>query len=342
MTMLALRKRRPEPGLAFTKVGRPVPEAGEVLVAVELAGICGTDLHIADWTGGYEAMNPIMPVTLGHEFSGRIVEGPEARVGQRVVVRPSVTCGACAYCSSGAPDRCLMRTGIGILRDGGFTGLAAVPEINCLPVGGMDPEIAALTEPMTVGWQAVRAAGIGSRDRVLVIGPGPIGLGAALFARAAGARLTIAGRNDAVRLGMARSLDLGATLDTAGQSLRSALASIGEDTPYDVIIEATGVARIIAEAQGVLAQGGTLTVVGIHHDPIELDPTRLVRLAQTVRGSYRAPIEAWPAVIDALARDPETFRRLITHRLPLGEALAGFDLLRQREAVKVMLRPEAP
>lgn len=339
--MLALRKSEAAPGVILADAALPRPAGAEVIVAVEAVGICGTDLHIADWTGGYEAMASAMPVTLGHEFAGRVVDGAAIAPGRRVVVRPSVVCAACPSCLAGRSERCTGRTGIGIRRDGGFAAHVAVPAINCIAVpDGLDAEIAALTEPMTVAAEAADRAMIRPGARVLILGPGPIGLGVALFVEAAGATdIVLAGRDDAARFACAHALGFSATIDVGDRPLIGALRDSGQDQPFDVVMEATGVAALIPEALGVLDQDGTLVVVGIHSRPASLDLTRLVRAGQTLRGSYRAPIATWSRVIERLAAEPERFRMLITHRLPLAAALDGFAAMRDRSGVKVMIDP---
>ncbi|AZO81036.1 MULTISPECIES: alcohol dehydrogenase catalytic domain-containing protein [unclassified Bosea (in: a-proteobacteria)] len=334
--MLAIRKAAPEPGLVCHEVEAPaLGRDDEVLVRVEAAGICGTDLHIADWTPGYEAMASAMPVTLGHEFAGRVERGPSEVLGRRVVVRPSVTCGRCEGCRQRGEDGCTARTGIGIRRDGGFTSLASVPARNCVAVPeGLDPELAALTEPLTVAAQAVARAGTVEGKRVLVLGPGPIGLGVALFAERAGAAaLTIAGRDDAARLACARALGFA--------DIRDALVDDRPLAPgsFDVTFEATGVPEVASAAQRLLAPGGVLVICGIHARPASFDLTSMVRSEQSVVGSYRAPVARWGEVVAAIAAAPERFRKLISHRLPLSETLDGFALMRSRAAIKVMLQP---
>ncbi|SFD25430.1 L-iditol 2-dehydrogenase/threonine 3-dehydrogenase [Bosea sp. CRIB-10] len=334
--MLAIRKVAPEPGLVCHDVEAPgIDRNDEVLIRVEAAGICGTDLHIADWTAGYEAMASAMPVTLGHEFAGTVERGSPEWLRRRVVVRPSVTCGRCEGCRQCGEDGCTARTGIGIRRDGGFARLASVPARNCVAVPeGLDAELAALTEPMTVAAQAVARAGTVEGKRVLVLGPGPIGLGVALFAERGGAAaLTIAGRDDAARLACARALGFADTRDAlAGDE---PLAPAG----FDVIFEATGVPEVASTAQRLLASGGTLVICGIHAKPASFDLTAMVRLEQSVVGSYRAPVARWSEVVAAITDEPERFRKLISHRLPLSKALEGFALMRSRTAIKVMLQP---
>jgi 2-desacetyl-2-hydroxyethyl bacteriochlorophyllide A dehydrogenase len=342
--MLALRKNAPAPGLDLADVPEPSPQAGEVLVAVEAAGICGTDVHIADWTAGYEPMTAAMPVTIGHEFAGRIVAlGEDARgmsEGQRVTVRPSTVCGRCAACTAGAPDACTNRRGIGIGWDGAFTSLVRVPALNCVAVPeGMDPELAAMTEPLSVSMHAVDLSEAKPGQRVLVVGPGPIGLGIAMFAAAAGAEVVLVGQDDAPRLAAAGAVCGVATLDLAGTDLLSALTSAGQAAPFAAVIEAAGVAAAVETGLRQLRKGGRFVVAGIHARPAPVDLTRLVRREQSIHGAYRAPIADWSRVLAFVSRNEAMVRRMISHRLPLSEGLQGFALSHDRTASKVILLP---
>src|SRR5512147_2055396 len=145
--MQALQKTAPTFGLELRDVPEPpTPAPGEVIVAVAAAGICGTDLHIYEWTAGYEAMEPAMPVTLGHEFSGTIAAvGADVRAveeGAVVAVRPSVVCGRCPACLAGDADLCTQRKGIGVTRDGGLARYVRVPAENCvIAPQGLDTEL---------------------------------------------------------------------------------------------------------------------------------------------------------------------------------------------------------
>lgn len=342
--MLALRKTDPAPGLLLAEIPEPEPAPGEVLIAVEAAGICGTDVHIAQWTAGYESMRAAMPVTIGHEFAGRIArlgEGVQGLApGLRVTVRPSTVCGRCAACAGGNPDACSRRLGIGIGRDGAFAARVRVPALNCVPVPeGLDAELAAMAEPLSVSLHAVDLAAVCPGQRVLVLGPGPIGLGIALFAAAAGAEVVLAGVQDGPRLAQARAIGGILTIDLAGTSLEAALEGIGQGAPFDAVIEAAGVAAAVQGGLARLRKGGRFVVAGIHARPAPIDLTSLVRQEQTIHGAYRAPIADWPRVLAFMQRHGERVRGLITHRLPLARALEGFALSEARQAGKVILLP---
>jgi threonine dehydrogenase-like Zn-dependent dehydrogenase len=344
--MIALQKVTPAFGVELRDVVAPdAPGEGEVIVDVGAACVCGSDLHIYEWTPGYGFMASAMPVTIGHEFAGRVaavgagVSG--LREGTLVAVRPSVVCGSCADCLRGASESCTARKGIGVTRDGGFAARVRVPAANCIAVPhDLDVELVALAEPLTVSAEAVATSGVVAGDRVLVLGPGSIGQGIAVFARAAGAaEVVIAGKHDAARLGCLQAMGFASTVDAGDRTLPEALAPYVECGKFDVVIEATGAPSVIAPALEALRPRGVLAVCGIHPQPVGVDFTRLVREHQQIRGSYRAPIETWARVIAFLREHADLARRMITHRLPLDRAIEGLELARRRVASKVVIVP---
>ncbi len=344
--MQALQKVAPVFGLELRDVPPPdAPEQGEVIVAVGAVGICGTDLHIYEWTPGYEAMVKAMPVTLGHEFAGTIAAvGPDVRhfaVGAVVAVRPSVVCGRCAHCLAGDSDACTGRKGMGVTRDGGLAKRVRVPAENCVVVpDGLGAEVAALAEPMSVSAEAVATGEVRDGDRVLVVGPGNIGQGIALFARAAGAaEVVIVGKDDAPRLQTLTKMNFADTVELGERTLKDALAPYLVRGRFDVVFEATGVPAVVQQALEVLRKRGILVIAGIHPRPVSVDLTRLVREHQQIRGTYRAPIATWSRVIDFLSRNRELVRHMISHKVPLSRALDGFELARNRSASKVLIVP---
>lgn len=344
--MKSLRKTSPQHGLQLQDVTCQPPSAMEVLIQVKATGVCGTDLHIDEWTQSYHFMTPALPVTIGHEFSGEIVEiGSEVtglQMGQLVTVRPSVVCGVCPACTAGQADDCVTRKGIGVMRDGAFAEWVRVPARNCVPLPqGMDPLVAALAEPLSVSWEAVRTAGVKREDRVLVLGPGNIGQGIALFAREAGAaEVVVAGHGDADRLQVLRQLGFTQLLDFAEQPMVDALANLCRERAFDVVIEATGAAAVITPALQSLKSHGVLVITGIHASPVPIDLTALVRKHQQLRGSYRASEADWPKVVAYMEQHETLLRHMVTHCVPLSRAGEGFDLARNKVATKVMVLPD--
>ncbi|MEI4487627.1 alcohol dehydrogenase catalytic domain-containing protein [Frigidibacter sp. MR17.14] len=345
--MLALRKTQPAFGAELVDIALPdrgTPGPGEARVRVAAAGICGSDLHAFEWTPGYEFMERLLPVTFGHEFAGTIealgegVEGLEP--GDRVTCWPTLTCGDCPGCRSGAPLCCENRRIVGLHRDGGFAARVTVPArvLRRLPEG-LDLGLAALTEPLAVAVHAVDTADIAPGDRVAVLGPGPIGLAAAFVAARRGAKVMVAGFEDAPRLAVARTMGAAHVADLAEAPLANAVqAAFG--SRIDRVIEATGVASSVEDGLAVLRPGGILVAAGIHARPVSLDLTRLVREKKQLRGAHDTTEAAFAAAMALLVAEGATLGALVTHRLPLGRALEAMALARSRQAVKVMLTPD--
>ncbi|MCW3473582.1 zinc-dependent alcohol dehydrogenase [Limobrevibacterium gyesilva] len=343
--MLALRKTKPGFGLELVEAPEPLPPGpGQVVVQVEAAGICGSDVHAYEWTDGYGFMVAHLPLTMGHEFAGRILAaGPGAMLveGTKVAVMPSAACGVCPACRRDDARNCERKAVHGLTADGGFAARVNLPAACCLPLpDGVDTDLAALTEPLGVGAEAVLTAGVTLGDTVLVLGPGTIGQGIALMARAAGAsRVLVAGRADIPRFDVLRRLGFAELLDVAAAPLKDLVLAATKGRPVDVVLEATGSPPSVNEGLSVLKRGGVLVVAGIHPGPLSLPLTDFVRMRHQLRASHGSARATWDRVLALMARDPEAYRPMITHRLPLDRGLEGFELARQRAASKVILRP---
>jgi threonine 3-dehydrogenase len=339
--MQALRKTRAAAGVELVDAPAPVLEApDDVIVSVSAVGICGSDLHVDDWSPSYAFVAPHLPVTLGHEFVGTALNGLHS--GRRVVVRPSVTCGVCAACTAGRHDACDDRRGIGMTRDGAFASLVRVPQRNCIPVpDGIADELAALVEPMSIAMQALRVAGDLAGQRVLVMGPGTIGQGIALLARhASAAQVVVSGFDDAARFDALRKMGFDALADVAGGTLAERTAPFTGCAPFDTVFEATGVPETITDALALLRRDGVVVVTGIHARPLSLDLTPLVRRQQQLRGSFRPPESDWLRALELMGELGTSMAPMVSHVLPLARALEGFALAHEKRASKVLLRPE--
>ncbi|MBI2543851.1 MAG: alcohol dehydrogenase catalytic domain-containing protein [Candidatus Rokubacteria bacterium] len=183
----------------------PTPAAGEALVRVRAAGVCGTDFRI--WTGDRQVRYPLI---MGHEFIGEVaaVGAGVANVkpGDSVAVEPNYSCGTCALCQEGNRNLCLSRTAVGIDVDGGFAELARIPARCCWPApAGLTPEQLLLTEPLAVVVRAVRRGAARAGERAAVLGAGTLGLLAVQVLKAQGARVLAVSRSER-RLALAREL----------------------------------------------------------------------------------------------------------------------------------------
>ena len=343
--MLALRKTQPGFGLELQDIPGPgAPGGGEVLVRVEAVGICGSDVHAYEWTDGYQFMVPHLPLTMGHELAGTVEEaGPGAGVapGTRVSVHPRVVRGEHDAKWPGDPRLSGTPMGLGLTCDGGFAPYLRVEAGNVLPLpGAVDAELGALVEPLAVAADAVLVGEASLGDTVLVLGPGTIGQSLALMAHAAGAgRVIVTGRADGPRFDVLRQLGFTDCIDVAEGPLAEQVLALTGSKPVDVVLEATGHPPSITDALPALKRGGVLVVAGIHAAPLSLPLTAFVRNRHQLRASHSSEHRTWERVTALLARDPEGFRPMITHRLPLSRGLDGFELSRQRAASKVILLP---
>jgi threonine dehydrogenase-like Zn-dependent dehydrogenase len=252
-----------------------------------------------------------------------------------------VSCGICVNCARGDQRNCLRRGAIGLTCHGGFSRFVTVPAANCLMLPTqIDTELGALTEPLGVGCEAVLTGQVGLGDTVLVMGPGTIGQAAAMFARAAGAgRVLISGRADGPRFDVLRQLGFTDILDVAEAPLAELVADATGGPKVDVVIEATGHPPAIIDGLAVLRTAGVLVIAGIHPGPVALPLTDFVRARHQLRATHGCERSTWDKVLTTMVREPERFRPMITHRLPLDRGLEGFELSRQRAASKVMLQP---
>lgn len=249
--------------LDVRQVRDPEPAEGEALVQVGLTGVCGSDVHI--FNGDIPiAKTPVIP---GHEFMGTVaaLQGrqPEGiAVGQRVAVHPLVSCGTCAACKRGHPHVCVKLVVIGVNRDGAFAEYVSVPSERLVPLDDDLPdEVAALAEPFAVGYHACRRAALGTGERVLVIGGGPIGLFAAMVARRLGATDIAITEPVEARRDFAESHGFRA-FDPLQESCLSDLAEQSAGDGFDVIVETSGVDAGVNVAVEAAAPRGRIASLG--------------------------------------------------------------------------------
>lgn len=249
---------------------KPIPETGpdEVLIKVAYAGICGTDMHIAD---GFHPRAKA-GLTMGHEFSGTVEKAGEKTSfskGDRVIVEPLISCGVCASCRAGYPHVCQKLGLYGIDRDGGFGEYVKIPAHRVIHLpDGISMVQGALIEPLAVGVHAVRMSFLKSMDTVLIIGGGPIGFFTALAARAAGARVFVAEINKFRR----------ETISSFGFELFD-LPKAGDLDPvyavtdgkgFDIVFDAAGGAGVLQAALEVVKVRGQVVMVAIPPEKREI------------------------------------------------------------------------
>jgi (R,R)-butanediol dehydrogenase/meso-butanediol dehydrogenase/diacetyl reductase len=336
------------------QVPPPAATAGEVVVAVAACGLCGSDLH--EYLHGpiYIPRQPhpltglMPPVTLGHEFSGRVVEvGPRVttvRAGDRVAVNPCLVCGECRWCRSGRPNHCAKLATIGLSRDGALAPLVAVPAYGChaLPAA-VDDEQGATVEPLAVAVHACRRARLAGGERVVVVGAGPIGLLVLQVARARGAAWVAVVEPREDRRGLARALGADAVLDPGAGDPARAVADLTDGARADVAFECVGSPAAFAAAFRAAGKGGRVALVGLVPETVPANALLIVAHEKEIIGSS-AYVDEFPEAIDLLARRQVRIEPLVTARVPLERALAdGLEALLRPDLghVKILVSPAA-
>jgi threonine 3-dehydrogenase len=344
--MRAIRKREREPGLVLDELPVPTPGPDEVLIQIEAASICGTDLHISRWDQwSSERVHP--PLTLGHELSGTVVAmGSSVRgvaEGDYVSAESHVTCGGCFHCRTGRAHMCERTQILGVDRDGGFADFVAVPAsvVWQNDRAKLPPEIACLQEPFGNAVFATSTQDLAGRT-VAVLGCGPVGLFAIAIARAFGAGRLLASDHVPYRLELARMLgaDDVVNVDEVA-NVPDWFFEHNEGVGLGVVFEMSGALRAIEDAFGIVRHGGNVVLFGIPSRPATIDIAEsLIFKNLTVSAVNGREIwETWYTTRWLLEHGVVDLRPLITTELPLERFEEGFALLESGEACKIVLRP---
>ncbi|MBV8950059.1 MAG: alcohol dehydrogenase catalytic domain-containing protein, partial [Actinobacteria bacterium] len=261
------------------------PVAGEALVRVEAVGLCGSDLHLFSGDHPYSHF----PNRQGHEFGG-IVEaiGPgytgPARVGDRVAVEPLRGCGTCFACRRNRPNCCVRIEVLGAQVPGALADRVTVPASTLYPVGDLSPELAALVEPISIGYWAVVRGAVAADDTVVVFGAGPIGQAILLACVDRDARVLVVDRLPA-RLDLARTLGAAMTVDVTREQASHAVAGWTDGDGPSIVFDATGVPAVVRSAIDVVAPAGRVVIVGLSNEDLCVPLVEFTRKELTVLGS---------------------------------------------------------
>jgi 2-desacetyl-2-hydroxyethyl bacteriochlorophyllide A dehydrogenase len=292
---------------------------------VHSIGICGSDLH------AYRGHHPFVsyPRVLGHELGGEVIEvGPNPRglrAGDRVCVEPILNCGRCFPCRQGRYNCCTSIRVLGIHTDGGMTERIAVPieRLHKSPDDLSHDELA-LCETLSIGVQAVKRGEVQSGESVLILGGGPIGLGALIAARARGAR-TIVSDPIASNREAAERMGADAVVDPSSSDFSRRVRELtGEQGGAHVVLEAVGIPATIVQAIDLAAPTGRVVVIGVCKDTVPLAVSELMRKEVELR-TTRNSCEAFPAVLELFRSYRDELRRMITHHFPLDDGPRVFS-----------------
>jgi threonine 3-dehydrogenase len=338
----AVIKSTRAPGFALGDVAEPVPGYGELLLRVEAASVCGTDVHLYDWNP-WAAARVHPPRVIGHEICGEVIGrggGADLADGVRVAVESHIVCGHCNPCRRGESHVCANTRILGVDVDGGFTGMVVVPQVNVVPVGATTPaDVAAALEPIGNAVHACSFGDLAART-VVVFGCGPIGCAAIAVARADGAAAVIAVDRNAYRLDLAEMM--GATrIVIADQDVETAVRGAAGGAEVDCVLEMSGAPSAVLAALRLVRPGGWVSLVGIGDEPTTIDLSNdVVMKGVTVHGvvGRRLP-QTWQRTIEYVRSGAIDAGALITHHLAMSEIEQAIALIKSGRCGKVSLRP---
>lgn len=308
----------------LVEMQEPVVLAGEAIVRIKRIGICGTDLH------AYKGNQPFFsyPRVLGHELSGYIEEIGDGvtglQAGDQVSIVPYMHCGICIACRNGSTNCCTDMKVLGVHTDGGMRELIAVPVSHLIKTEGLSLDEAAMLEPLSIGAHAVRRSELRAGETVLVIGAGPIGLGVMVLAKQAGATVIAMDINDE-RLAFCRKW---AGVDHTVNALQQPKEQLAELTNGDmptIVFDATGNARSMTDAFGLVAHSGKLVYVGLVKADISFHDPEFHKRELTLMGSRNATMEDFDTVREALRSGVIDIESYITHRADFEDMIGQFE-----------------
>lgn len=322
-------------------IDAPEPGPEDVIVAVEAAGICGSDVH--GYTGS--TGRRFSGIVMGHEFAGQIKAlgsaVTEHRIGGRVIVHPILTCGECIQCLAGRPNICMKRKLIGIHQHGAYSEAVLVPQSQLYPLPDhLTYEQGAFAEPLGIALHAVNNTPFNPTDTIVIVGAGPIGLLTMLAARRKGVARIIVTDRIASRLERAKQLGADEVINVAEQDAVARVCELTQGAGADAAIEAVGITATVQQALALTRTAGHITWIGNAQPEVAINMQDVVGREITIRGTYGFYQEFGEA-INALATGEIDVRPLIDRVAPLAE---GPDIFRSLadgslDAVKVILHP---
>ena len=333
-------KSRREPGLWLEEIEVPKIGINDVLIRVLRTGICGTDIHIYKWNEWAQATIPV-PMTVGHEFVGRIVEVGSNVLdffpGEIVSGEGHVVCGRCRNCLAGRRHLCARTQGIGVNRPGAYAEYIALPMTNIWRHHESVPlDIAAIFDPFGNAVHTALQFPVLGED-VLITGAGPIGIMAAAVAKHAGARYTVITDLNPYRLELARKLGVTRAVDVRETRLADVQKELGMTEGFDVGLEMSGSEAALRDMLANMSHGAKIAILGIPTREMSIDWRTVIFNMLTIKGIYgREMYETWYKMTVMLESGLD-IGPIVTHRYHYTEFEKAFEVMASGCAGKVIL-----
>ena len=338
--MKALVKSQDAEGLWLEEVEKPTPKLGEVLIRVNKAAICGTDVHIWKWDEWAQKTVPV-PLVVGHEYAG-VVEAvgdavTQVEPGQRVSGEGHIPCGRCRNCQTGFAHICAETVGVGVNRSGAFAEYLVIPEANVrLLPDSVSDEIGAILDPLGNAVHTALAFDVSGED-VLISGAGPIGCMAAAVCRHVGARRVVVTDLNDDRLALAHKMGATTVVRADQEKLPDVMQSLGMKEGFDIGLEMSGSGLALQSMIDAMITGGSIALLGLYPDKPKVDLNTAIFKGLKFKGIYgREMYTTWHKML-AMLESGLDVSAVISHRLPMAEYASGFNALLAAEANKVVL-----
>ena len=338
--MKALVKAKAERGIWMEDIDAPRVGHNDVLIKVNRTAICGTDIHIFKWDEWAQATIPV-PMAVGHEFSGKIVEmGIEVRgfeIGDRVSAEGHITCGHCRNCRAGRRHLCMNTVGVGVNRPGAFAEYLSVPAFNVFKLpDAISDEMASILDPLGNATHTALSFDLVGED-VLITGAGPIGIMAVAIARYAGARHVVITDVNDYRLDLARKMGATRAINVTETTIDETMNDLGMVEGFDVGMEMSGNPQAFRDMLRTMHHGGKIAMLGIPPGDMAIDWNDVIFKGLVLKGIYgREMFETWykmsSMLQSGLNMDP-----IITHNFDIDEYLSAFELMESGQSGKVIL-----
>ena len=338
--MKALVKLKSERGIWMEDIGIPEVGHNDVLIKINRTAICGTDIHIFKWDDWAKATIPV-PLAIGHEFCGEIVEcGSEVKgfeIGDRVSAEGHITCGVCRNCRAGRRHLCMNSVGVGVNRPGAFAEFLSVPAFNVFKLPAtISDDMASILDPLGNATHTALSFDLVGED-VLITGAGPIGIMATAIARYAGARHVVVTDVNDYRLGLAT--DMGATraLNVTRESIDDTMKELGMEEGFDVGMEMSGNPKAFQDMLRTMHHGGKIALLGIPPEEMSIDWNQVIFKGLIIKGVYgREMFETWYKM-SSMLQSGLNIDPIITHHFDIDDFQPAFELMESGQSGKVIL-----
>lgn len=338
--MKSLVKKSREHGLWLEDVPKPEIGATDVLVKIKKTAICGTDLHIYLWDEWSQATIPV-PMTIGHEFVGEIVEIGSAavgvKIGQRVSGEGHIVCGHCRNCRAGTRHLCINTRGIGVNLPGCFAEYLRIPAENVFPIPeGITDDEAAILDPLGNATHTALSFNLVGED-VLITGAGPIGILAAAIAEHVGARNIVITDPKDYRLDLAAKLGAKHAINVTRQSLSDVMHEVKMTEGFDIGLEMSGNATAFNDMISSCKAGAKIALLGILPRDATIDWHQVIFKGLSIKGIYgREMFETWYKMC-AMIQSGLDVKPIITHHFPVDQFQEAFEIMNTGQSGKIIL-----